>query len=94
MHREFINYLGDTDDEKLTFSVGELPIIIDFLDLMGIDSNRIRNLYYYYKFILKELDSHYLEFKYTRKYKNRQINKVDVINDVGDLPLFDSEDIF
>ena len=94
-HQDFIdNDLKVVDEFSIRFRVDELSCVISLLDLLHIDSSKVRDLYYYYRVILGELPNHYLEYKYSPKFKKREFNKKEIIDSCGQLPLFDSEDIF
>lgn len=88
------NDLNVVENYSVVFRLEELLPMISLLDLLGLDSSKLRDLYYYHSQILGELPKHYLEYKYIPKFKNREFNKKQIIDSCGQLPLFDCDDIF
>lgn len=69
-YQDFIeNDLKVVDEFSIRFRVDELSCLISLLDLLHIDSSKVRDLYYYHRVILGELPSHYLEYKYFQNLK-------------------------
>lgn len=86
--------LKTQEDFSVLFRLEELLPMISLLDLLGIDSSKVRDLYYYHSVILKELPGHLMQYKYIPKFKKREFNKKQIIDECGQLPLFTPEDIF
>lgn len=82
------------DNYSVVFRLEELLPMISLLDLLGIDSSKVRDLYYYHSQILKELPCHLLEYKYIPQFNKREFNKKQIIDECGQLPIFDPPEVF